>query len=82
MQAAHLFPGTVADNLRFGPRQHGQDLTPSEIDALLEQVGLEGFACSGCIVSVGGRSSTRFLGKDSGEPTGGIAAGRTDFSPG
>jgi len=44
MQSAYLFPGAVAENLRFGPRQHGQDLAPSEIEALLEQVGLEGFA--------------------------------------
>ena len=44
MQSAYLFPGAVADNLRFGPRQHGLDLAPSEIEALLEQMGLEGFA--------------------------------------
>lgn len=44
MQAAYLFPGTVAENLRFGPRQQGKDLAPSEIDALLQEVGLEGFA--------------------------------------
>jgi len=44
MQSAHLFPGTVAENLRFGPRQHGEDLLASEIDSLLEEMGLEGFA--------------------------------------
>lgn len=44
MQSAYLFPGTVAENLRFGPRQHGEELLASEIDNLLEQVGLEGFA--------------------------------------
>jgi putative ABC transport system ATP-binding protein len=43
MQSAYLFPGTVADNLSFGPRQHGELLSPSGIEALLEQVGLAGF---------------------------------------
>lgn len=44
MQSAHLFAGTVAENLLFGPRQHGEDLPASEIDGLLEEMGLEGFA--------------------------------------
>jgi putative ABC transport system ATP-binding protein len=44
MQSAHLFPGTVAENLCYGPHQHGEQLLGSEIDNLLEQVGLEGFA--------------------------------------
>jgi len=44
MQSAYLFPGTVAENLCFGPRQHSEDLLASEIDSLLEEVGLEGFA--------------------------------------
>ncbi len=44
MQAANLFPGTIAENLRFGPRQRGEELAASDIDALLEEVGLRGFA--------------------------------------
>ena len=44
MQSAYLFSGSVADNLRFGPRRRGRDLCASEVDGLLEQVGLEGFA--------------------------------------
>ncbi|MCB0094829.1 MAG: ATP-binding cassette domain-containing protein [Caldilineaceae bacterium] len=44
MQAAHLFPGTVADNLRFGPRQQDIDLTAAVIESLLAQVGLPAFA--------------------------------------
>ena len=39
-QTAFLFPGTVADNLQYGPRQQGKDLSEKEIDALLDQVGL------------------------------------------
>jgi putative ABC transport system ATP-binding protein len=44
MQTAYLFPGTVADNIRYGPRQHGESLTDAAVDLLLEQVGLAGFA--------------------------------------
>ena len=39
-QVPFLFPGSVADNLRFGPRQQGKDLSEREIAALLNQVGL------------------------------------------
>lgn len=44
MQRPFVFPGTVAENLRFGPRQQGKDLPDSEIDRLLSAVGLSGFA--------------------------------------
>lgn len=44
MQSAYLFHGTVAENLRYGPRQRGEELPESEINNLLEQVGLEGVA--------------------------------------
>jgi putative ABC transport system ATP-binding protein len=43
-QRPFLFPGTVADNLRFGPRQRGQDLTDAQIEDLLAGVHLSGFA--------------------------------------
>ena len=43
-QRAYLFPGTVADNLRFGPRQRGQQLSDTKIDTLLISVQLAGFA--------------------------------------
>ncbi len=43
MQRPHLFPGTVADNLRYGPRQRGEELGAERIDALLADVGLAGF---------------------------------------
>ncbi|NOX62647.1 MAG: ATP-binding cassette domain-containing protein [Chloroflexi bacterium] len=43
MQTAHLFPGSVADNVRFGPRQRGRDLSEVEIERLLSRVGLSGF---------------------------------------
>lgn len=44
IQTAYLFPGTVADNLRFGPVQRGEHLSDAAIDDLLEQVDLAGYA--------------------------------------
>jgi putative ABC transport system ATP-binding protein len=43
MQTAYLFPGTVAANIAFGPRQHGEILTAEQIAALLDRVGLLGY---------------------------------------
>jgi len=44
LQTPFLFPGTVADNLRFGPSQRGEMLSDTAIEQLLLQVGLGGFA--------------------------------------
>jgi putative ABC transport system ATP-binding protein len=44
MQAPNLFPGTVAENLRFGPRQRGEELQDGYIEELLARVDLPGFA--------------------------------------
>jgi putative ABC transport system ATP-binding protein len=41
-QTAYLFPGTIADNLRFGPLQQGSEMPSKAIEALLIQVGLAG----------------------------------------
>jgi putative ABC transport system ATP-binding protein len=43
MQRAFLFPGTVAENVSFGPTQHGLAIARNEIEKLLEQVGLAGY---------------------------------------
>jgi putative ABC transport system ATP-binding protein len=43
-QRPFLFPGTVADNLRFGPAQRGETLPPESIEELLTQVGLKNYA--------------------------------------
>ncbi len=56
MQAAYLFPGTVAENVRFGPRQQGKDLSLSQIDALLMEVGLQGFASQNVVHLSGGEA--------------------------
>lgn len=45
-QTAYLFPGTVADNVRFGPRQQGRELSDNVVEELLERVGLSGMAAS------------------------------------
>jgi putative ABC transport system ATP-binding protein len=43
MQMAYLFPGTVAANIAFGPRQRGELITADDIATLLERVGLPGY---------------------------------------
>jgi putative ABC transport system ATP-binding protein len=43
-QRPYLFPGDVASNLRFGPAQRGEAVPDEEVVALLERVGLPGFA--------------------------------------
>jgi putative ABC transport system ATP-binding protein len=43
MQSANLFPGTVATNVAFGPRQRGEALSSDRMEALLARVGLPGY---------------------------------------
>lgn len=43
MQAPYLFPGSVAENIRFGPLQRGEVLADERIERLLERVGLGGY---------------------------------------
>jgi putative ABC transport system ATP-binding protein len=42
-QRAFMFPGTVAQNLSFGPRQRGETLSDAQAEELLARVGLPGF---------------------------------------
>jgi putative ABC transport system ATP-binding protein len=44
MQSAYLFPGTVADNIKYGPQQRGEDVSPETIESLLASVNLPGYA--------------------------------------
>jgi len=46
MQRPFVFPGTVAENLRFGPLQRDRTLTNEQVDQLLAAVGLTGYADS------------------------------------
>jgi len=56
MQAPNLFPGSVADNLRYGPAQRGEELSDQQIDSLLAQVGLLGYAAQSVSVLSGGEA--------------------------
>jgi len=42
MQSAYLFPGTIAQNISYGPAQRGIELSSVRIDSLLRDVGLAG----------------------------------------
>ena len=55
-QTPYLFPGTIADNLRFGPRQQGKDLPDETIPFLLDQVGLADRAKSDVVNLSGGEA--------------------------
>jgi putative ABC transport system ATP-binding protein len=44
MQTPFLFPGTVADNIRFGPLQRGELLPDATIEELLDRVHLPDYA--------------------------------------
>jgi putative ABC transport system ATP-binding protein len=44
MQQANLFPGTVAENVGYGPALRGEALAPAALDELLRTVGLAGYA--------------------------------------
>jgi len=56
MQRAYLFPGTVATNIAFGPRQQGRDITAGQTAELLAQVGLEGYAPRDALTLSGGEA--------------------------
>jgi putative ABC transport system ATP-binding protein len=43
-QRPYLFPGTVEQNLQFGPLQRGEMLSSGSVEELLVRVGLEGYA--------------------------------------
>lgn len=43
MQRAYLFPGSVAENVCFGPSQYGLSMTVTQVEELLGQVGLAGY---------------------------------------
>ena len=56
MQRPYLFLGTVGDNLRFGPRERGEELSESGIEGLLSSVGLAGYASRGVANLSGGEA--------------------------
>ncbi len=44
MQAPYLFPGSVAENIQFGPEQRGEMLSQDDVNELLTRVDLPGYA--------------------------------------
>jgi putative ABC transport system ATP-binding protein len=44
LQQPFLFQGSVADNIRFGPQQRGESISDEQIEQLLQQVALPGYA--------------------------------------
>ncbi|MEO6828816.1 MAG: phosphate ABC transporter ATP-binding protein [Acidobacteriaceae bacterium] len=44
MQRPYLFPGTAAKNIAYGPAQHHQVFSGEQVEELLIQVGMAGFA--------------------------------------
>lgn len=44
MQRPFLFPGKVAENIGYGPRQRGETLSNDGIASLLDRMGLPGYA--------------------------------------
>jgi putative ABC transport system ATP-binding protein len=56
MQRAYLFPGSVAENVAFGPKQSGQIISADEIEAMLAHVGLAGYASRDALTLSGGEA--------------------------
>ncbi len=56
MQRAYLFPGTVGENIAYGPLQQGRTLAETEIAALLAHVGLDGYASRDALTLSGGEA--------------------------
>lgn len=56
MQRPYLFPGTVAENIGFGPFQLGKTISAEEIASLLNQVGLAGYESRNALTLSGGEA--------------------------
>jgi putative ABC transport system ATP-binding protein len=56
MQRAYLFPGTVAENIAFGPAQQSKTMPSQQIADLLAHVGLEGYASRDALTLSGGEA--------------------------
>lgn len=56
MQRAYLFPGTVAENVAYGPAQQGRIIAREEIESLLNHVGLGGYATHNALTLSGGEA--------------------------
>ena len=61
MQQAYLFPGTVAENVSYGPALLGQYLSAEELEELLRTVGLAGYATRDVAALSGGEAQRASL---------------------
>jgi ABC-type polar amino acid transport system ATPase subunit len=55
-QHPFLFPETLCENVSFGPRQRGEELSPSQAEELLTRVGLGGYAARDVTNLSGGKA--------------------------
>ncbi len=55
-QRAFMFPGTVGQNLIFGPRQRGETLFDAQAEKLLTRVGLPGYGARDVVNLSGGEA--------------------------
>jgi len=55
-QRAFMFPGTVAENLSFGPRQRGEALSDARTEELLTRVGLPRYGARDVVNLSGGEA--------------------------
>jgi putative ABC transport system ATP-binding protein len=55
-QRAFMFPGTVAENLSFGPRRRGEALSDARAEELLTRVGLPGYGARDVVNLSGGEA--------------------------
>jgi putative ABC transport system ATP-binding protein len=56
MQQAYLFPGAAAANIRYGPAQHGIVLQDSQVNDLIQQVGMAGYEARDVATLSGGEA--------------------------
>lgn len=56
MQRPFLFPGTVAENIAFGPLRQGREMPPAQIESLLDEVGLPDYAARDALTLSGGEA--------------------------
>jgi ABC transporter len=74
-QRPYLFPGTVAHNLRFGPKQRGEELPDDQVDELLSGGGLVGYAARNVANLSGGEAQRVSFARSLANAPAGLAPG-------